>query len=151
MIESFSVEHLTVETRVCGWEEAIRISGSLLQKTGAATADYIDAMIRTVQDLGPYIVVVPRIALAHAEAGRHVMLDSLSLAVFKEPVYFGSENDPVHIVIAMCAMSNDSHLEQIQQLTDIFEDEQFHIRIMDCDTPLELYQLMAEKQRREKH
>lgn len=49
----------------------MRIGGELLEKSGAIEPRYIDAMINTVKEIGPYIVIAPGIAMPHArpEAG----------------------------------------------------------------------------------
>ncbi|MGO2773658.1 MAG: PTS sugar transporter subunit IIA, partial [Brachybacterium tyrofermentans] len=39
------------------WRAAIRRSGDLLVSVDATTSSYTDAMIRTVEEHGPYIVI----------------------------------------------------------------------------------------------
>ena len=48
------------------WREALTQAGSLLEKTGAITPEYTTAMVESVETNGPYIVVAPGFAFAHA-------------------------------------------------------------------------------------
>lgn len=60
-----------VNVEVKNWEEAVRLGGKLLEEDGAVEHSYIDAMVDTVKNMGPYIVIAPGIAMPHArpEAG----------------------------------------------------------------------------------
>jgi len=42
------------------------LAGAFLVDTDAVFPSYVDAMVRAVEELGPYMVVAPGIALAHA-------------------------------------------------------------------------------------
>lgn len=134
----FGLESIRIDEHTQDWKRAIEICGGLLVETGAATDQYTAAMVQAVENLGPYIVIVPHIAVAHAAAGLHVKRDGLVLTVFKEPVVFGSANDPVHIIIGICAVSTGSHLEQFKLFADILEDEQIYEEILSCNTETEL-------------
>ncbi|HEY59474.1 MAG TPA: PTS sugar transporter subunit IIA [Anaerolineae bacterium] len=59
-------ERIKLDVQVHSWREAIREAGKLLLLSEAITPDYIDAMIRTAEDLGPYIVIAKGIAMPHA-------------------------------------------------------------------------------------
>src|SRR5690625_5953189 len=59
------------------WREAIRASGDLLVDTGAIGTSYVEAMVRTVEEHGPYIVITPGFALAHRSEEHTSELQSL--------------------------------------------------------------------------
>ena len=48
------------------WEEAVRLAGGLLERQGHIDPSYTEAMVNMVKELGPYIVIMPGVALAHA-------------------------------------------------------------------------------------
>ena len=50
------------------WEEAIRISGEIMKKNNLVTDEYIDQVIADVKKYGPYIVIVPGVAMPHSSA-----------------------------------------------------------------------------------
>ena len=51
---------------VADWKESVVSSGQLLLRDGCIDAGYIDKMIETCQELGPYIAIAPGIAILHA-------------------------------------------------------------------------------------
>src|SRR5699024_8326932 len=76
----------------------------LLVATGATDGAYTDAMIRTVEQHGPYIVLAPGFALAHSRPDESVHRTELSFVRLAEPVAFGhAANDPGTLVMALAA------------------------------------------------
>ena len=109
--------HIKTGVKVATWKEAVRAAGQILVEAGSCTQEYIDAMIAAVCELGPYIVITPHVALAHARPSSEVIQADMSLVVLDEAVEFGSAaNDPVKLVFAFCATDNESHLEQLGKL-----------------------------------
>jgi mannitol/fructose-specific phosphotransferase system IIA component (Ntr-type) len=84
---------------------------------------YIQAMIDAVEKLGPYMVLAPGIALAHARPEDGALQAGMSIVTFSTPVNFGSpENDPVRLVIAFCGVDHHSHIKMLQALAIFLED-----------------------------
>lgn len=99
-------------------EMAIRRAGELLVKTGQATEAYLQAMISSYHDIGPYIVIAPGIALPHARPEQGVLTQALSMIRLKEPLAFGHpSNDPVQLVCAMGGADQKSHVEMLRQIS----------------------------------
>lgn len=106
------------------WEDAVRQAGGLLEKAGTIVPDYTNAMIRMVKELGPYIVVMPGVALAHARPENHVKQNSIAVVTYEEGICFGNEsNDPVYIVFAIAACSDDEHLDLFQAVAGFIAEE----------------------------
>ena len=59
-------ERIELDRTVTDWREGIRAAGVLLEKTNSIDSAYTDAMIASVEEKGPYIVVAPGFAFAHA-------------------------------------------------------------------------------------
>jgi mannitol/fructose-specific phosphotransferase system IIA component (Ntr-type) len=140
-------EHLAVDVQVKNWREAVSAAGVLLLKSGCITREYIDNMIRTVEEHGPYIVFIPGIALAHATAPDCVN-DCASLIKLREPVRFGHEqNDPVRVVMAVQTPGTTEHLQALFHAMNMMCDEQFAIAlhkacsVMDLHHVIESYEL----------
>lgn len=105
------------------WREAVRLAGDALVDSGCTTAEYTEAMIRMVDDHGPYIVIAPGLALAHARPGADVRRDGLSVVTLAAPVEFGhAHNDPVSVVIGLASAAADAHLGAVAQLANAFND-----------------------------
>lgn len=136
-------EHVALGIKVKNWEEAIQASGDLLLETGAVTEDYIEQMITSVKENGPYIVIGPGIAMAHARPSEAVREDAISLAVLDEAVPFGSEqNDPVDLVFSFSATGSDSHLKMIERLSHVLIDEDKVEQLRQAKTVTAVHQLI---------
>ena len=121
-----AVESVAVGVSVGTWQDAVRAAGRLLVSTRVAEPRYIDAMLRTAEELGPYVVLAPGLALPHArpeDGALEVGFAAITLAV---PVGFGNpDNDPVRLVIAFCAPDSTAHLQSLSQLARVLEKPGF--------------------------
>ena len=105
------------------WRSAIRASGELLTGVGVASDAYTDSMVRTVEEHGPYIVIAPGFALAHARPDESVARTGLSFVRLAEPVAFGNaDNDPVTIVMALAAADSSAHQQALASLAGVLSD-----------------------------
>jgi len=75
------------------------------------------------QKLGPYFVVAPGIAIAHAAPGVGVLETGMALLRLEQPVVSGSNNDPVRLVFAFCAVDSDSHIELLAGFAQVMSAE----------------------------
>jgi PTS system ascorbate-specific IIA component len=106
--------------------EAIRLAGALLEKQNLTTAAYTDEMISTLDSLGPYIVLSPGIAFAHARPGDYILEDCVSMVVLDTPVAFGNQrNDPVRVLFAIGARDNKHHLSCMRGISKLICREGF--------------------------
>lgn len=105
------------------WRAAVGLAGAALARSGAARADYADEMIRMIDEHGPYVVIAPGLALAHARPGPQVLGDGLSVVTLATPVAFGHpHNDPVRVVLGLAVHSLDHHLPLVAELANVFND-----------------------------
>lgn len=119
-------ETIKVKVAVNDWMEAVSYGGKILEKTGSINHSYTEAMIDTVNKLGPYIVIAPGVAMPHARPEAGVNKLGMSLITLKNPVAFGNdEYDPVSIVICICAVDSESHIDVLSNLMELLEDEEF--------------------------
>lgn len=89
----------------------------LLRDDGCCDDNYVDAMIETVKELGPYIVVAKGIALPHAKPEKGSKKIGMSLVILKNEICFGSkQNDPVRAVFGLCAVDSTSHIQALSDL-----------------------------------
>jgi len=132
---------LNVEAK--DWEEAVRIGGELLEKSGVVESRYIEAMIETVKDMGPYIVIAPGVAMPHARPNAGVKKVGMSLITLKNPINFGNkDNDPVKIVVSFAAVDNTQHLEALRQLVEVLANNELLKKIMDAKSEEEVVELI---------
>lgn len=126
------------------WKDAVIKTGELLLEQGFVEKNYIDAMINKVEELGPYIVIAPHIAMPHARPEDGVNKTSIAIVTLKESLNFGHEkNDPVRLILALAAKDNEDHLETLANLMEILGDETKLANIMDSLSPEELYSYLV--------
>ncbi len=101
--------------RVEDWRAAVRASAGILVDLGVADAAYVQACCYSVEQHGPYIVLAPGLALAHAQVAEGRTAAGLALARLAEPVPFGHPaNDPVDLVLAFSTPGGDAHIAMIR-------------------------------------
>lgn len=108
------------------WKDSVRKGGGLLEEAGKIDRTYTNAMVTSVEELGPYIVIAPGIAMPHASSKDGVHEVGLSLMTLAEPVNFGHpDNDPVDIVLCLAATDHSSHLNALKDLMAFLNDPSF--------------------------
>ena len=125
------------------WRAAVRLAGDALVACGATLPGYADEMIRMIEEHGPYVVIAPGLALAHARPGPDVLTDGLAVVTLATPVAFGHpHNDPVSVVLGLSVVSVGDHLESIAQLANIFNDASVIPALIAAKDPSEVLQIM---------
>ena len=101
LADAFGENSIRVLAAALDREHAIELAGDLLVASGRVTPEYTTAMVEVLDTHGPYFVIAPGIALAHAKPSESVLATGLSLVTLAEPIVFGNEaNDPVKLVLA---------------------------------------------------
>lgn len=143
LAEVLTEDMIMVRADVSDWKDAIRKSGELLVKAGAADPKYIDAMIKFCEEHNAYIVIAPGIAIPHARPEDGMKKVGFSLITLKKPVEFGNPgNDPVNLVIALGAPDNKSHIKALAQLAEILMNKEAVKRIRDARTKSEILEAL---------
>ena len=126
LANAFSAESVLLQRTATSWREAISLAGSGLVAAGVATDAYTHAMIDVVETNGPYIVIAPGFALAHARPSVEVLRWGMSLVTLVEPVRFGAgANDPVSVVVGLAAVDKQQHIEALQLLAEKLVEPEF--------------------------
>ncbi len=110
--------------QVKDWREAIKIACQPLIDKGCIEPRYVDAIYKSHEQIGPYYVLGPGIAMPHARPEEGVNQLSLALTIIEKGVEFGAdENDPVKLLIVLAATDNDSHINAIVKLAELFDNQ----------------------------
>lgn len=125
MISTWLTEKkIQIVDSVSDWKQAITISAQPLLADESINENYVEAIFRSHEELGPYYVLAPGLAMPHARPEQGAKKNGLSLLHIKEGVSFDAdENDPIFVVIMLCAVSGDEHIRMITALAEIFCDE----------------------------
>lgn len=138
-----NVDSIQLNCEATDWEEAIRKAATPLLNADSIEESYIDAMITSTREHGPYIVIAKSIAMPHARPEQGVNEIGISIATLKKPINFGhTENDPVDIVIPICAVDSNSHIELLTELATLLDDSDFIDMVRNSQNPSEVLQFI---------
>lgn len=139
-------ENIQAKAKAKNWGEAIQIVGRLLEIAGSATHCYTEAMITAVKEMGPYMVITPNFALAHAAPSDEVKKDDVALITLDEPVLFGSPNDPVYIIMAICSKDGKSHMNSLTQIANVLMRENTITRLLEAKNADEVFNILEKNE-----
>ncbi len=116
--DALNARTVKAKVSVSSWEQAVEEAGAVMVQANLVETRYIDAMKKTLRDLGPYSVIAPGIAMPHARPEDGVIQTGFSLVTLKKPVTFGNtENDPVDILFAFSATDKDRHITALKEIS----------------------------------
>lgn len=135
---------IRLDAHVNDWREALQAVGHLLVSTDTATPRYTQAMIDNLEKNGPYIVVAPGFALAHARPDSSVLRTGMSWMRLDEPVAFGHEtNDPVTLVAGLAATDASAHQNVLAALASALADPNRRNALDTATTPQEVVSILS--------
>jgi len=106
------------------WRDAIKIGTDMLVVSGAILPSYHDAIINSIEKLGPYVCIAPNLALPHARPEDGVIKTSFALVTLRDPVFFDGEDEPVYVLITLAGSSSNEHMDGLMEITRVLDDEE---------------------------
>ncbi|MGW2342319.1 PTS sugar transporter subunit IIA [Streptomyces sp. NPDC001661] len=138
------VEAIRLDVAAPDWQAAVRTAGDLLVSTDVSTDTYTEEMLRNVEENGPYIVIAPGFAFAHARPSPAVRRTGMSWVRLSTPVSFGHEtNDPVHLVVALAAEDAGAHTQAMGALARLLADPDTSAALDRAPTPEALRRILV--------
>ena len=133
-------KHYKFVDRVDSWQEAVRLSAESLVADGSVGEDYYQQIVSCIEKYGPYVVFEHYVAMPHSqENASGVKKTGIGFMRVKEEVSFGCDEDGVEKVaklfFTLAACNPDEHLNNIQQLMDVFCNEPLLDALMEANTP----------------
>jgi len=129
---------------VSSWQDAVSVIGEVMFAAGLVEKRYITAMKNTIQELGPYSVIAPGIAMPHARPEDGVLKPGFALITLAKPVEFGNvDNDPVDIVIAFGANDKEKHIQALAAIANLLGDEEVVEKIRNAKTIQQLLKAIS--------
>jgi len=139
-----SDDAIVIGATVADWRAAVHAAGAALVASGVSLPGYSDEMVRMIEEHGPYVVIAPGLAFAHARPGDQVLRTGLAVVTLASPVSFGHpHNDPVRVVLALAVESVGAHLESIADVANVFNDSTVIPRLAAATTPDEIRAIMG--------
>lgn len=142
--ELLPAEAVRLDAPAADWREAIRAAGELLVQAGCATGEYTAEMLGNVEENGPYLVVAPGLAFAHARPSPAVLRTGMCWVRLAEPVEFGHEtNDPVTTVAGLAAEEAGAHSAAMASLAGLLADADVAAALEAADDPRRVHRLLT--------
>lgn len=105
------------------WKEAIQESSMIFLNKGIINETYIQEIIDCVEKHGPYIVIIPDVAMPHSsENSAGVFGTGISFTKMKSSVLFESEDgEDKHATLffTLAAKNPEEHMTNIQNLSEL--------------------------------
>ncbi len=108
------------------WKDCIWQSSLPLLQNSYIEKSYITAMIENAEELGPYFVMLPGVAIPHAGLNDGCFKTGMSMIRLKSPVCFHAGSlDPIRYVITLSAVDQNKHLRALFHLLALLKDPSF--------------------------
>lgn len=143
----FELKHYNFVDEPMSWQEALRKCIDPLLADGSVEPEYADCLIENVEKHGPYIVLMPGVAMPHAmENARGTNRDAISFMRVKEPVHFedpANEDTDATIFFTLSDTDPDEHLKSMQRLAQVLSNEEVVERLKKIESTEELLEIDA--------
>lgn len=126
IFDTLKKERIALGEYAKNWEEAVRISGDLLLKTGCIEKKYIDNMVNCIKIYGSYMIMGNNIAFPHAQNDGYVKKTGFSLVTLKKSVIFPGDLE-VKTIIAFCSKDNREHMDSFMSILEELEKVEFNV------------------------
>lgn len=124
------------------WEKAIEIAAQPLIKNRKIKYGYVENIIKNIKELGPYIILLPGVAMPHARPDENVIESSLSLLKINKGVSFSDDTEDVKLMFVLAAKDSNSHIDIIERLTELLGDDEKIEKLISAETVEEIEKLI---------
>ena len=129
-------EDIEIDVECKDWKEAVRKSGEPLVQNGYIEEKYIDAMVKSIEEYGAYVVVSKGFAMPHAKVEEGSIRLGMHLLRLKNPVPFGiDELDPVEFVCCLSVIDHKSYLKAFFNLVNMLRDDRYRKLLHEAESP----------------
>ena len=109
------------------WEDAIYKSCEKLIEKDIVDNNYPEQIIKTIEKYGPYIVLIPGVAMPHCQENAEGVNDTaIAFMKVNKPVVFDKEDKDkdANIFFTVASENPTKHLENITKLSEILCNEE---------------------------
>lgn len=137
-------KHYKFAQKAKDWKDAIRMSCESLEADGTVDANYKEEIIRCVEEYGPYIVIIPGVAMPHSQEGATgVNKTAIGFMKLEEPVTFdpGDPDKTATLFFTLASCDHDKHLDNMSRLSEMLCNEDLLADLQKAQTPEDLLEL----------
>lgn len=132
---------------ITDWRDAIAESCAILLEKKIIDHTYVDEIIACVEEHGPYIVIVPEVAMPHSsEESQGVFGTAISFTKMKNDIIFDDpeEEKKASLFFTLAAKNPEEHMENIQKLSELLMTEGLIEKLVETETIEDYEKVMSE-------
>lgn len=137
-------KHFKFAKEAKDWQEAIRMSCEPLEADGTVEANYKEDIIACVEKYGPYIVIMPEVAMPHSQEGAvGVNKTAISFMKLDKPVSFDPEDaeKDARLFFTLASCNPDQHLNNMMRLSEMLMNEDVVAALLEANTETDLLEI----------
>lgn len=126
------------------WKDAIRMSCEVLEADRTVEENYKEDIIKCVEKYGPYIVIMPGLAMPHSqECAAGVHKTEIAFMKLEEPVSFDPDDPEKDAVLffTLASCNPDQHLDNMSRLAEMLSNEALIEELKKAEGPEDLIAL----------
>jgi PTS system ascorbate-specific IIA component len=132
---------------VNNWKDAIKVGTDMLEASGAVKPSYYEAIVSSIEKLGPYICIAPDFAMPHARPEDGVNRTAFALVTLAQPIEIQGEQ--VKAMVTLAGSSSDEHMEGLMEVTQVLDDEESETgvdieKLVACKTKEDIFKIIDE-------
>ena len=135
-------KHYKFAAEAPDWKEAIRMSCE-----STIEANYKEDIVACVEKYGPYIVLMPNIAMPHSQEGAEgVHKTSIGFMKLDKPVSFDPE-DPekdAQLFFTLASCNPEQHMNNMVRLSELLMNEEVVAALLKAETPEDLLEIQKQ-------
>ena len=125
------------------WEEAFYVAATPLIEAEIVSRRYIDKIIQTTYEEGPYMVISDHVALPHARPEDGAKKVGLGITVLKEPIKILGKT-PMKYIFTLAAVDSKKHLTALAELVALIDRPDFFNMLDSVSSKEAAYQRIAD-------
>lgn len=123
------------------WEDAIRMSCRSLEADHTVDKGYAEQIVECVRKYGPYIVLMPGVAMPHSQEGAQgVHKTAIGFMKLEKPVSFqpGDPDKDAALFFTLAACDSDHHMKNMVKLSEMLMNEDLVRELKSAKSPEDL-------------
>lgn len=140
-------KHYKFAQEASDWQEAIRMSCESLEADGTVEVNYKEDIIACVTKHGPYIVIMPNVAMPHSQEGaKGVNKTAVAFMKLEKPVSFeeGNPEKDAQLFFTLASCNPEQHLNNMMRLSEMLMNEDVVKALEKAQTPEDLLKIQEE-------
>lgn len=134
-------KHFLFAEEAKDWEDAIRMSCQSLEADHTVDKGYAEQIVECVRKYGPYIVLMPGVAMPHSQEGAQgVHKTAIGFMKLEKPVSFqpGDPDKDAVLFFTLAACDSNQHMENMVKLSEMLMNEDLVRELKSAKSPEDL-------------